>query len=352
MLKIDPNRLAAVQAAENAEQLWPSVQAAIELEHATIPPYLTALFSIKQGYNVEAATIIGSVVREEMLHMAIASNLMNAIGGRPDIDNPRFIPAYPGPLPMGVRSSLTVGLSKLTRRLAYDVFMDIEEPENPIEVPVVPSLGAAKTADTPEYATIGAFYAAIKQKLIDVGPAVIAGDPSRQVADARWYPATELFPILSLPDALKAIDVIVEQGEGTSTSPVDGDGQVAHYYRFGELVYGRRLVRVPEPPGWAYAGAPVPLDPAGVWDLLDDAKAADYPSDSSARVLVEAFNSAYTNLLRCLQLTFDGAPGKLDMALSVMVEMQLTAQKLVCTPVPGTGKYAAPTFEYTGGGLR
>lgn len=353
MLQIDPNRVHAVQVANSAAELWPSVQSAIELEHSTIPPYLAALFSIKAGHNLEAASIIGSVVGEEMLHMAIASNLMNAIGGKPDIDNPRFIPAYPGPLPMGVRSSLTVGLAKLSRRLVYDVFMDIEEPEEPIKIPVV-SLAASASGPSapPQFATIGAFYQAIKDKLVELGAAVITGDPTLQVADPRWYPSSQLFPILTLADAIRAIDIIVSQGEGTTTSPIDGSGEIAHYYRFGELVYGHRLVRVNSAPGWAYAGQPVPLDPAGVWDIVTDAKAADYPENSNARVLVDMFNGAYSSLLGCLHEVFNGRPERLDMALSIMVEMQLTAQKLVCTPVPGTSRYAAATFEYTGGGLR
>ena len=34
-------------------------------------------------------------------------------------------------------------------------------------------------------------------------------------------------------------------------------------------------------PGWAFAGAPVGLDPAGVWDLVTDTKAADYPETAT-----------------------------------------------------------------------
>lgn len=347
MLTIQPTVIEAVRNASVAADLYPSVQSAIELEHSTIPPYLTALFSIKQGYNLEAAQILGSVVGEEMLHMSIACNLMNAIGGQPDIDNPLFIPSYPGPLPMGVHSSLTVGLEKLTRKLVYDVFMTIEEPETPIDIPVGQAAGLQLLAtEPPNFATIGEFYAAIKEKLIEFGPGVITGDPALQIADPRWYPLTELFPILSLEDALRGIDIIVEQGEGTQESPMDPAGQVSHYYRFAELVYGRRLIATPTQPGWAYAGAPIPLDPAGVWNICPDAKAIDYPENSQARVLADAFNGSYTRLLGCLHQTFNGRPERLSMALSLMVEMQLTAQKLVGTPVPGTDLYGAPTFEY------
>ncbi|HTZ44434.1 MAG TPA: ferritin-like protein [Jatrophihabitans sp.] len=351
MLAVQPARIQAVRSASVAADLYPSLQSAIELEHATLPPYLTALYSIKQGHNLEAAQIIGSVCGEEMLHMAIACNLMNAIGGSPDIDNPLFIPAYPGPLPMGVRSGLTVGLEKLTRRLVHDVFMSIEEPEQPLDIPVTaaPAGYQLLATEPPSFATIGDFYHAIAEKLVEFGPSVITGDPAKQVSDPRWYPETELFPILTLDDALRGIDIIVEQGEGTTTSPLDLEGQLAHYYRYAELVYGRRLIQTDTEPGWAYAGAFIPIEQAGVWDIVTDAKAADYPPDSHARVLADAFNAAYTQLLRCLHRTFNGETDALSMAISVMVEMHLTAQKLVATPVPGTSQYAAPTFEYSPG---
>jgi ferritin-like protein len=349
MLRIQPGELERVGTASVAADLYPSVQSAIELEHSTIPPYLTALFSIKQGYNQAAAAIIGSVVGEEMLHMAIACNLMNAIGGHPDIDNPLFIPAYPGPLPMGVRSSLTVGLAKASRKLVYETFMGIEEPEDPLDIPVGDARAAVLATDPPQFATIGDFYRAIQDKLVEFGPGVITGDPGLQVTAPQWFGETELFPILTLEDALRGIDIIVGQGEGTTKSPYDQEGNVAHYYRFAEIVYGKQLVKVDTEPGWAYAGAPVALDPAGVWDLYPDAKAVDYPEDSAARVLADAFNGSYTRLLNCLHQVFNGQRDRFPMSLSLMVEMQLTANKLVCTAVPGTSMYASPTFEYSPG---
>ena len=64
------------------------LQWAIELEHATIPPYLCALYSIKPGKNTDAAAAITSVFVEEMLHLTLAANVLNAIGGAPVIDAP------------------------------------------------------------------------------------------------------------------------------------------------------------------------------------------------------------------------------------------------------------------------
>ncbi|MBI4473414.1 MAG: hypothetical protein HY646_12155, partial [Acidobacteria bacterium] len=59
------------------------LQIAIELEAATIPPYLCALYSTPDGQNRHASGIIRSVVVEEMLHIALAANVLNAIGGHP-----------------------------------------------------------------------------------------------------------------------------------------------------------------------------------------------------------------------------------------------------------------------------
>ena len=55
------------------ESLRRHLQWAIELEHATLPPYLCALYSIKDGHNEEAAAVVHSVFMEEMLHLTLAA---------------------------------------------------------------------------------------------------------------------------------------------------------------------------------------------------------------------------------------------------------------------------------------
>ena len=114
-------------------------------------------------------------------------------------------------------------------------------------------------------------------------------------------------------------------------------------------MYGRRLVSDPSAPGvpWSFSGAPLPLDPAGVWNLYPDAKSVDYAPGSQGRALSEQFNSSYTNLLRALDETFNGNPGNLEVALGIMFELRLIAQDLVATPLAGTDMFCAPTFEYT-----
>src|SRR6476620_7067605 len=160
MIRIDRKVVAAVQAAKKREDLYPWLQNAIELEHSTIPPYLTAMFSLKPGANLEIGRLIRSIVLEEMLHMTIVGNILIAIGGHPAINVEKFIPKYPGPLPMSIGGSgFMVGIEAFSKPLVQNVFMVIEEPEHPIPVKTL------ELEAVPDFATIGQFYAALKKKL-------------------------------------------------------------------------------------------------------------------------------------------------------------------------------------------
>ncbi len=351
MLRIRSELIARIRDVKRVEDLYEYLQNAIELEHATIPLYLTPAFSIKPGYNSEARTIILSVANQEMLHMTIAANILNAIGGAPTMDRPGFIPLYPGPLPMNVHEGLTARLAKLTRGLVSDLLMVIEEPERPIKLRVnqISMLAEPQfAAAPPAFATIGEFYKAIKDKLRALGDGIFKHPSNPQVVDNTWFPNDQMFPVTDFPSACKAINVIVEQGEGTRTSPLDSPGgEPAHYYRLAQIVYGRLLVKdASTKEGYSYSGAPVPLNPAGIWNLYPDAKVVDY-EPGRARNLVERFNYSYTALLRSLHTTFNGNPQNLKTAIGMMYELKLLADDVVSTPVMGTDYVAAPTFEYS-----
>ena len=340
MLKIRAEIVQSVRQAKEPSDLHQYLQGAIELEHSTIPPYLQALYSIKHGKNEVIARVIRSIVAEEMLHMTIAANTLNALGGEPVINTPSFVPTYPGSLPMNVHGGLTVGLAPLSKALIYNVFMDIERPENPKNFPV-----AITAAADPGFATIGAFYAAIIDKIKEFSEKAFVGKPERQVVDNTWFPATELFPIRDISSAVRGLSMIVKQGEGTPDDPLEADGQPAHYYRFAQIYYGRRLI--PDraaAEGYSYAGSPIPFDPAGIWDMITNPKVINYAAGSVARAYAERFNVIYTNLLRGLHHTFNGAPSNLKPAIGVMYELRLAAEALIEITV--SGKQAAPTFEY------
>jgi hypothetical protein len=343
MLRIDAKYVTAVRSATRADDLYGLLQNAIQLEHSTIPPYLAASYSLKLGINSAIRNTITEVAVEEMLHMAIVANVLNAMAGRPAIDQPEFIPSYPTRLPMNVGSGIEVGLRKFSKALVHDVFMTIEEPELPIHFPGPEAARAAAV----EFATIGQFYRAVIDKIKDLGDGIFTGDPGRQVVVDAGFPSQQLFEITNVDTAVRGLEWIVKEGEGTAALPFDDEGELAHYYRFEEIHRGKRLVKDPTAQnGYAYRGADIPFDPADVWDFPDHPKAADYPAGTAERDKVDAFNRTYSDLLRSLQRTFDGEPQHIDQALSLMGRVRRIGGQVVSTTDPRTGKQLGPTFEY------
>ena len=101
----------------------------MEVEHATIPPYLTALATLKSGNNSDIHTRLKDVFIQEMFHLALAANILNAVGGKPSLNYSGFIPDYPSVLPGGLHPKLIVPIKKFSLPLVKDVFSMIEQPE-------------------------------------------------------------------------------------------------------------------------------------------------------------------------------------------------------------------------------
>jgi hypothetical protein len=322
-----------------------ALQQAIELEHATLPTYLYALYSIKPDTNQQIASLVLSVVMEEMLHMALACNILNAVGGHPVIDKPDFIPPYPGPLPGGVESGLQVPLSPFSLNLVKEVFEVIEEPEEPLQFPLK---SFALIAQSP--LTIGQFYARIKQSIIDLSKKenIFTGNPSYQLT--HGFPSSELIAVHDVVTASSAIDTIVEQGEGTHTSPLDSQHELAHFYRYEEIVKGWELVPNPTPPpDFHYAGASIPFDEDGVYPVITNPRVFGYAPGSAAAINNDTFNYTYTSLLKTLHAVFNGQPSQLIAAIGLMESLKQMAFAMMSAIPAGPAKpgfNAGPSFEY------
>jgi hypothetical protein len=338
MIKLQRRVVDAIEKAKDPTELYPWLQSAIELEHSTIPPYLTAMFSLKPGANDPIAQLIRSIVVQEMLHMTIAGNILIAVGGSPSINTPSFVPQYPGPLPLSIGGSgFVVGIEPFSKPLVQNVFMTIEEPEHPI-----PVITLAAAGQVPDFATIGDFYAALKKKLKEF-PDSIYGHVDRQVL--QWFAPSLLFPITNRESAGHAIDIIVDQGEGTSTDPFQTPGDPAHYYKFGEIFYGRTIVKTAG--GFAYAGDPVPFDPAGVYPMRPNPKIHYFEPGTPTRIKIEQFSYAYSSLLNALHVAFNGQPAQINTAIGLMYELKMIAVSLMQTPLgDGSNMTAGPSFEY------
>jgi hypothetical protein len=326
---------------QTLDDLRRHLQTAVELEHATIPPYLCALYSIKDGSNREAARVIKSVVMEEMLHLALAANILNALGGEPSLRRTGFVPAYPAELPHS-DGSFHVGLEKFSPA-AVKTFLKIERPAKPDAKP-----------QAEHYHTIGQFYAAIEDglKRLCRGDRHFDGDPKRQVTGELYYGGGgRVAPVTDLRSALAALKEIVHQGEGLPHSLSDGDDrlfgqprQYAHYFRFKEILCGR-IYDKHDTPSSGPSGPEFPVAWDAVYDMRPNPKATDYPPGSELRRKCDEFNAAYADLLNVLHRSFNGEPGLLGESAGLMYDLKYRAVALMRTPSGFGTTTAGATFE-------
>jgi hypothetical protein len=323
-----------------------ALQNAIRLEHATIPPYLTARATLKgTSESVKyARECIRDILVEEMLHMTLACNILNAIGGRPVIADAKEVPSYPGKLPMGVAGGVEVHLRRYSKALVEDTFMKIEEPEDPLHIPTMRRRAGA----APPQMTIGQFYQQIKERITD--SKLFTGDPARQVEFDPDIP-----PVTDVASAHNAIDIIVQQGEGTPKSPHNPKKGIAHYYRFQQFSKGLLIADNPASPLEVSFDPDKPIhidEDAEVIHMVDDPPLVTYdPADAKAETLAAEADSVYSTMLRALDGSFNGEPAKIGTAIHLMKHDfasavdQLLQQQL--TAGAHAGEFAGPRYRYT-----
>ena len=89
----------------------------------------------------------------------------------------------------------------------------------------------------------------------------------------------------------------------------------------------------------------VDVDESVVLPLRQNPKSARYPV-GQIRDASDACNRAYTGILATLQQAFDGAPDKLNLAITMMTNQLKPAAITLTTFDLGDGTRASPTFEY------
>ena len=287
-----------------------ALQSAIELELATLPPYLCAMWSIDEtdpnaAYPVQS---LRQIVIEEMRHMGLACNLLTTLGGTPQINVSGHVPEFPGELPGGVKPGLMVSLAKLSpEQLA--VFLEIELPETP---PIMP------TALKETFPTIGAFYDAILAALQNLSLAAFTG--------RNQLTALGLRPVRSLADAETAVGIIKIQGEGTAQSPEEQPGlsepDLAHYYRFREILNERRFVK--NAAGQWVNGEAIPFPKVYPMATIPKGGYAEFRD----------FDRIYTHLLNSLQKAWETSDNiELAKSRPIMISMKAEAKRLMQMPI-------------------
>lgn len=310
-----------------------SLHAAIKLEFATIPPYLTAMWSIREDSPVAAT--IHEIAMEEMLHMGLACNMLVGLNEFPDMTNPSAVPTYPGPLPGNVNPGLKISLRRLTPA-QLKTFMEIEYPEGgPI------TEFAARTYDT-----IGEFYAALLRAFEILDPPL----DLRYQRKLDFPGGAKLFTVKDIFDVRRAIDLIRRQGEGSSVSPEEADGHLAHFYQFREVYVGTAYRKDPVTNQWGHTGAPV-LMPA-VWPMAEIPPGGYKQADVTPEVWqkIQAFDAKYVTMLGQLEGVWrdpnaplgDYSPGD---PVGTMLYLRSMAQELMQLDRPdGLGSYG-PCFR-------
>jgi hypothetical protein len=337
-------------------ELHHQLQLAIELEFSTLPPYLSALYTIKENTNTCAYNVIRSVVMEEMFHLSNAANVLIATGGRPAINQPAFLPTFPTKLP-DKETWFTVELLKFSPE-ALQTFIYIEEPSE----------------NVPGKKTIGDFYANIEQGLVYLNDQtdvkLFPQNTQPQIEHKYYYGGGGILtPVTDLDSALFALNAIIAQGEGIPSTGWDPDHpfplndttgissgdhrlfmqprELAHYYRFNELSEGKRYV-CGDTHNTGPTGPTIPIDFNAVYNMKPNPKSSDFSDYPELQQMNNAFNRLLTQLLNQLHQAFNGDPELLVPAVGTMFKMKEAAQELMRSPFPNSdqGYYAGPSWEY------
>jgi hypothetical protein len=346
---------------QRLEELHDLLRHALTLELSTIPPYATACFSIQeQGeydrsapeiVNAEPIEVIRQVMVEEMLHMTLVANVLNAIGGAPALNDPKWVPTYPRRLlPNG--QGPEVRLRRFTPE-QIKTFREIERGPPGLEPPLENCTDAE---------TIGAFYGCIIKRLemlcAEVGEDVVfTGSLARQIGPYDYYGAGgEVIVVKNLCTAKAALCEIINEGEGADIGHRAGDKDwipgedredVAHFYKFNEIYCGRYYRpddRLGEPP----TGGNLVVDWSAVWPMKNDPKAADFADLPEVKAKVDAFNKTYSDFLRTLNCALDGHPENLVGTVPTMYQLKYAALELMRIPINDKGETAGPTWEFIG----
>lgn len=328
------------------EQLLYWLHEAAEIEHNLMCCYLYAAFSLKSTdarfSPAQSALVrqwrgaITAVALEEMTHLCLVGNLMNALGSPAHFNRPPF-PIDSGPYPAGFVIRL--------QPFSVDTVEHFLYLERPAQAALTDGAGfeprrqyrrGAPTGrlspGARDYDTVGALYETLRLALqafvaAHGEGALFIGQRALQV-DASLAPLLGVEAVTDLASALRAIDTIVTQGEGAGSDEAN-----SHYCRFRRVGEELRAALADDPgfePAWPAATNPVmnaPPTPAGKVHV-------NHPEN--ARWL-DVGNALYTTSLRCLLQAFSATDrrakaGWLSSSFALMRALVPVGQALAARP--------------------
>ena len=349
---------------EHREALYYMLCEAAELEHGIMCQYLYAAFSLKQseaeGLSPEEAKAvqrwrkrISHVATQEMLHLSLVQNLLAAIGGAPHLSRPNF-PHPASHYPAGVHLALLP-----FGEPALQHFMFLERPEGMDinDAEGMAAFGRAIPAMQPgeivprsqDFKTVGHLYRSIEAGFAHLadkfGERRLFVGPPRAQATQQYFGWPELVAVTDTASAQKAIDEILEQGEGPR-----GNWRDAHFGQFVEIMDEYTQLRE----------ANLAFDPARpvvTVNVRPSERDTGVPlvTDPMTRQVMDLFNVTYEALLLMLQRFFahtEETDAQLkalaDATVNVMFQAIKPLGDLVTTLPAGPdypARTAGPSFE-------
>jgi CDGSH-type Zn-finger protein/truncated hemoglobin YjbI len=349
---------------EHREPLIYMLCAAAELEHALMCEYLFAAFSLKrsvdEGLTEEQLAAVERwrstillVAKQEMLHLAINCNLVTSLGASPHLSRPN-LPQPAKHYPAGVRLALLPFSETALRHFLFlerPEGLDIDDAEGLDAVDcAVPLMGEDEIAPhLQEFATVGHLYRAIEAGFRHLSETMgedrLFLGPGEAQAHGELFGWKELAPITSCDDAVRAIEAIVEQGEGPR-----GDWKHAHFGRFLSIL-NEYLEMIEANPGLEVTRPVLPV----LVRAPETGEQADLITDPVTARVADLCNVGYEVLLQLLYRLLchvDESDDQIKILADVSVQMMFDvieplAEILTTLPVGPEypGKTAGPTFE-------
>ena len=350
---------------QHREHLWYLLAEATQLEHMIMCQYLYAGFSLKQGEDegltaeqASAVTrwrqVLRGIAVEEMLHLALVSNVMASIGAAPTFTRPNF-PQRSDYFPPSVQLDLLpFGEAALTHFLYLERPEGMERADAAGFVPAAPPHGLVQPDEVmprlQDFLTVGHLYRGIAEGLSDlagrIGERALFVGPPRAQATPEMFRWPALVAVTDLGSAHQAIEEIIEQGEGAR-----GDWQPAHYGRFLGIWEEYRELRRADP---SFEPAR-PVIAGFTRQPFDIAAPQPLVTASATREVAELFTLGYEALLQVLTRFFthtDESDEQLDALVGAafglmtgVIEPLGTALTRLPAGPEHPGRTAGPAFE-------
>jgi CDGSH-type Zn-finger protein len=367
-----------VSPVETREELLYLLTRASELEHNLACVYLYAGYSLKNhvdegGVTADELEIVrgwkrklAHVAVEEMLHLAQVSNILTAVGGAPHFTRSNF-PMAASTFPFGIELTLEPFSQALIERLvcyelpekgvlpeASAAFYDSVRARVATNVDQAESLRTRNTVEPfdIDFRTVGEFYKKIESafRCMSEGRLFI-GPPEAQANPKYLDLPDELVEVRDAQSAIRAIEMIIEQGESPTSEHPD-----AHFVVFDSIrkEYEDLSARA-KAEGRAFE--PVrPMISNPMTRGYADAAGANRITGANAQELAELFNGTYDLMLMMLLRFFahDGeteeqfrllARGTLRIMASVLRPLGEALAKTPAGP-EYPGKTAGPGFGF------